>query len=104
MRFPLFQAGARIVSQSPMPKIRTGDAPAYHDRGARPNLIARVTGGRRSEHEVGGVERKRHRDDVEVGAAVAVDVAVDMGLAAWKLHKACDDVVCVDMEGLPPTV
>jgi len=23
---------------------------------------------------------------------------------AWKLHKACDDVVCVDMEGLPPTV
>jgi len=23
---------------------------------------------------------------------------------AWKLHKACDDVVCLDMEGLPPTV
>ena len=23
---------------------------------------------------------------------------------AWKLHKACDDVVCADMEGLPPTV
>ena len=23
---------------------------------------------------------------------------------AWKLHKACDDVPCVDMEGLPPTV
>jgi MFS family permease len=23
---------------------------------------------------------------------------------AWKLHKACDDVVCPDMEGLPPTV
>jgi MFS family permease len=23
---------------------------------------------------------------------------------AWKLHKACDDVVCVDPEGLPPTV
>ncbi len=23
---------------------------------------------------------------------------------AWLLHKACDDVVCVDMEGLPPTV
>lgn len=23
---------------------------------------------------------------------------------AWKLHKACDDVVCVDMAGLPPTV
>jgi len=23
---------------------------------------------------------------------------------AWKLHKACDDVVCTDMEGLPPTV
>jgi hypothetical protein len=23
---------------------------------------------------------------------------------AWKLHKACDDVVCDDMEGLPPTV
>ena len=22
----------------------------------------------------------------------------------WKLHKACDDVVCVDKEGLPPTV
>jgi MFS family permease len=23
---------------------------------------------------------------------------------AWKLHKACDDVECVDTEGLPPTV
>jgi MFS family permease len=23
---------------------------------------------------------------------------------AWKLHKACDDVVCTDMEVLPPTV
>jgi MFS family permease len=23
---------------------------------------------------------------------------------AWKLHKACDDVVCAEMEGLPPTV
>jgi len=23
---------------------------------------------------------------------------------AWMLHKACDDVPCVDMEGLPPTV
>jgi MFS family permease len=23
---------------------------------------------------------------------------------AWKLHKACDDVVCADMEVLPPTV
>jgi uncharacterized YccA/Bax inhibitor family protein len=23
---------------------------------------------------------------------------------AWMLHKACDDVICVDMEGLPPTV
>jgi MFS family permease len=23
---------------------------------------------------------------------------------AWKLHKACDDVVCADVEGLPPTV
>jgi hypothetical protein len=23
---------------------------------------------------------------------------------AWLLHKACDDVPCVDMEGLPPTV
>ena len=23
---------------------------------------------------------------------------------AWKLHKACDDVVCVDHTGLPPTV
>jgi len=23
---------------------------------------------------------------------------------AWLLHKACDDVVCADMEGLPPTV
>jgi MFS family permease len=23
---------------------------------------------------------------------------------AWKLHKACDDVVCTDPEGLPPTV
>jgi hypothetical protein len=23
---------------------------------------------------------------------------------AWKLHKACDDVICADTEGLPPTV
>jgi hypothetical protein len=23
---------------------------------------------------------------------------------AWKLHKACDDVVCTDTEILPPTV
>ena len=23
---------------------------------------------------------------------------------AWKLHKACDDVVCADTEMLPPTV
>jgi MFS family permease len=23
---------------------------------------------------------------------------------AWKLHKACDDGVCADLEGLPPTV
>ena len=23
---------------------------------------------------------------------------------AWKLHRACDDVVCVDHTGLPPTV
>jgi MFS family permease len=23
---------------------------------------------------------------------------------AWKLHRACDDVVCADVEGLPPTV
>jgi hypothetical protein len=23
---------------------------------------------------------------------------------AWKLHKACDDDVGADMEGLPPTV
>ena len=23
---------------------------------------------------------------------------------AWQLHKACDDVVCADLEGLPPTV
>jgi hypothetical protein len=22
----------------------------------------------------------------------------------WKLHKACDDVECADVEGLPPTV
>jgi MFS family permease len=23
---------------------------------------------------------------------------------AWKLHRACDDVVCLDHTGLPPTV
>jgi len=46
----------------------------------------------------------------------ALDVAVEdqLLLAAamclvsawlgWKLHKACDDSVCTDMEGLPPTV
>ena len=45
---------------------------------------------------------------------IGVDAAGQLMLAAamcivsawlaWKLHKACDDVVCVDMEGLPPTV
>jgi hypothetical protein len=45
---------------------------------------------------------------------IGVDTANQLLLAAamclvsawlgWKLHKACDDNVCADTEGLPPTV
>jgi len=39
-------------------------------------------------------------DQLLLAAAMCL---VSAGLA-WKLHKACDDGVCTDMEGLPPTV
>jgi hypothetical protein len=35
---------------------------------------------------------------------LASSMCVVSAWLAWKLHKACDDVVCVDPEGLPPTV
>jgi MFS family permease len=35
---------------------------------------------------------------------LAAAMCVVSAWLAWKLHKACDDVVCADMEGLPPTV
>ncbi len=43
-----------------------------------------------------------------VGAAQQLLFAATMCLLsawlAWKLHKACDDVVCADVEGLPEDV
>jgi MFS family permease len=45
---------------------------------------------------------------LSVGAADQLLLAAAMCLVsawlAWKLHKACDDNVCADTEGLPPTV
>jgi MFS family permease len=35
---------------------------------------------------------------------LASSMCVVSAWLAWKLHKACDDVVCADAEGLPPTV
>jgi MFS family permease len=35
---------------------------------------------------------------------LAAAMCVVSAWLAWKLHKACDDVVCVDHTGLPPTV
>jgi hypothetical protein len=35
---------------------------------------------------------------------LASSMCVISAWLAWKLHKACDDVVCVDHTGLPPTV
>jgi MFS family permease len=42
--------------------------------------------------------------DVEDQLLLAAAMCVISAWLAWKLHKACDDVVCSDMEGLPPTV
>jgi hypothetical protein len=43
-----------------------------------------------------------------VGAAQQLLLAAAMCIVsawlAWKLHKACDDVVCADTEGLPEDV
>ena len=41
---------------------------------------------------------------VEDQLLLAAAMCVVSAWLAWKLHKACDDVVCTDMEGLPPTV
>jgi MFS family permease len=46
---------------------------------------------------IGGVATE---DQLLLAAAMCVISA----WLAWKLHKACDDVVCPDLEGLPPTV
>ncbi len=35
---------------------------------------------------------------------LAAAMCVVSAWLAWKLHKACDDVVCLDHTGLPPTV
>ena len=41
---------------------------------------------------------------VEDQLLLAAAMCIISAWLAWKLHKACDDVPCVDMEGLPPTV
>ncbi|HEV2867005.1 MAG TPA: MFS transporter, partial [Allosphingosinicella sp.] len=35
---------------------------------------------------------------------LAAAMCVISAWLAWRLHKACDDNVCTDTEGLPPTV
>jgi MFS family permease len=42
--------------------------------------------------------------EVEDQLLLAAAMCVISAWLAWKLHKACDDGVCADMEGLPPTV
>ncbi|HEV2818200.1 MAG TPA: MFS transporter [Allosphingosinicella sp.] len=42
--------------------------------------------------------------DVEDQLLLAAAMCVVSAWLAWKLHKACDDVVCADTEVLPPTV
>jgi len=42
--------------------------------------------------------------DVKDQLLLAAAMCVIAAWLAWKLHKACDDVVCADVEVLPPTV
>ncbi len=42
--------------------------------------------------------------EVEDQLLLAAAMCLVSAWLAWKLHKACDDVVCTDLEGLPPTV
>ena len=41
---------------------------------------------------------------VEKQLLLAAAMCIVSAWLAWKLHKACDDVVCADTEILPPTV
>jgi hypothetical protein len=41
---------------------------------------------------------------VENQLLLAAAMCIVSAWLAWKLHKACDDVVCADVEVLPPTV
>jgi hypothetical protein len=41
---------------------------------------------------------------VEDQLLLAAAMCIVSAWLGWKLHKACDDNVCTDMENLPPTV